>query len=467
MRVAGRKDQTLAVFGLGASGTATASALIEGGARVLAWDDSADARAAARIVLADPSVWDWPGISALVLSPGIPLTHPALHPVVAQARAAGRPVIGDIELLGETVSGATLVGITGTNGKSTTATLLGHILERAGRNVAIGGNLGPPALGLPALGDDGIYVLELSSYQLDLIDTTRFDIAVLLNIAPDHLDRHGGMDGYVAAKRRIFRRRAAGARQIAVIGRDDEMSNRVGIEVARDPGWRTVPVGIDRVFDRGVYVIDGRLFDGESASPDVPVANLRGIGTLPGSHNHQNAAAAFAAAGALGVDPAVIAEALTSYPGLPHRQETVARIGDIAYVNDSKATNGEAALRAIRSYERIYWIAGGLPKDDGLAAVLPELHRVRRAYLIGEAEDRFATEIGARAPISRCGTMERALATAHTDAQTDARTHAQPGGIVLLSPACASFDQWPSFGARGDAFRDRVRALAGPRRAAG
>ncbi len=463
MRVASRKDQTLAVLGLGSSGTATASALIEGGAQVLAWDDSADARAAARIALSDPGGWDWRAVSALVPSPGVPLTHPAPHPVVARARTAGCPVIGDIELLGETVSGATLVGITGTNGKSTTTALLGHVLVRAGLPVAVGGNLGPPALGLPALGDEGIYVLELSSYQLDLIVQTRFDIAVLLNITADHLDRHGGMDGYVAAKRRIFRKRAGGPGQTAVIGLDDEISNRLGIEIARDPDWRTIPIAVDKIADRGVYVIGGRLFDGASASPDIPVADLRGIQTLPGSHNHQNAAAAFAAASALGVDAAVIAEALASYPGLPHRQEMVARIGDVAYVNDSKATNGEAALRAIRSYDRIYWIAGGLAKADGLEAVLPELHRVRHAYLIGEAEDRFAAEIGDRIPTTRCGALDRALEAAHAGAQTDG----EPGGIVLLSPACASFDQWPSFGARGDAFRDRVRTLAGSREGAG
>ena len=463
MRVASRKDQTLAVLGLGSSGTATASALIEGGAQVLAWDDSADARGAARIALSDPSGWDWRAVSALVPSPGVPLTHPVPHPLVARARTAGCPVIGDIELLGETVSGATLVGITGTNGKSTTTALLGHVLVRAGLPVAVGGNLGPPALGLPALGDEGIYVLELSSYQLDLIVQTHFDIAVLLNITADHLDRHGGMDGYVAAKRRIFRKRAGGPGQTAVIGLDDEISNRLGIEIARDPDWRTIPIAVDKIADRGVYAIGGQLFDGASASPDIPVADLRGIQTLPGSHNHQNAAAAFAAASALGVDAAVIAEALESYPGLPHRQEMVARIGDVAYVNDSKATNGEAALRAIRSYDRIYWIAGGLAKADGLEAVLPELHRVRHAYLIGEAEDRFAAEIGDRIPTTRCGALDRALEAAHAAAQTDG----EPGGIVLLSPACASFDQWPSFGARGDAFRDRVRTLAGSGEGAG
>ncbi len=463
MRVTSRKDQTIAVLGLGRSGSATASALIEGGAQVLAWDDSADVRAASPIALADPCGWDWPGVAALVPSPGIPLSHPAPHPIVARARKAACPVIGDIELLGETVPGATLIGITGTNGKSTTTALLGHILEHAGRTVAVGGNLGPPALGLPVLGEGGIYVLELSSYQLDLIERVRFDIAILLNISADHLDRHGGMDGYVAAKRRLFRRRIGGCGQTAIIGLDDAISSGVCTETARDPGWHTVPVSVGRSLDHGVWVIDGRLFEATAVGPGTAVADLRGIETLPGAHNHQNAAAAFAAARAVGVSAADVAAALACYPGLPHRQETVARIRGIAYVNDSKATNGEAALRAIRSYERIYWIAGGLAKADGLAPVLPVLDRIRRAYLIGAAEDRFAAEIGVRVPTTRCGVLDRALAAAHADAQADGG----PGAVVLLSPACASFDQWPSFAARGDAFRERVRALAASRRETG
>lgn len=457
MRVTSRNDQTLGVFGLGISGIATTKALSEGGARVLAWDDSEAAREDARnqgVPLVDPAGWDWPSLSALVLSPGIPLTHPAPHPVVESARAADCPVIGDIELLGETVAGATLVGITGTNGKSTTTALLGHMLRHAGRSVAVGGNLGPPALGLPVLDSDGIYVLELSSYQLDLIDRTRFDLAILLNVSADHLDRHGGMDGYVAAKRRIFRDRENGG-QVAILGVDDKITNGVLIELAGNPGWRAIPIGVGQVFELGTYVVEGRLFYSGSPFPNDPVADLRPIETLPGTHNHQNAAAAFAAARVLGVEEELVVEALASYPGLPHRQETVARMGGVAYVNDSKATNGEAALRAIRGYERIYWIAGGLAKADGLNAILPELHRVRHAYLIGAAEDRFAAEIGDRVPVTRCGTLAQAVDVAHNDAQADD----EPGATVLLSPACASFDQWPSFGARGDAFRAQVRAL--------
>ena len=461
MRVAARKDQTLAVFGLGASGAAAAAALMEGGARVLAWDDSArarDAAAAAGIPLRNPAGWDWSGLAALVLSPGIPLHYPAPHPVAAAARKAGRPIVGDIELLAEAAPGATLVGITGTNGKSTTTALLGHILGSAGRPAAAGGNLGPPALSLPALGEGGVYALELSSYQLDLVDRARFDVAALLNVSIDHIDRHGGVEGYVAAKRRIFRDRADGAAQTAILGIDDRIADGVMIELSGRPGWRTVPVAVGRRMRSGFCAVEGRLFErGE------PIADLTGIESLPGAHNHQNAAVAAAAARTLGVDAPTVARALRSFPGLPHRQELVARIGEVAYVNDSKATNGEAALRAIRSYERIYWIAGGVAKAGGLGPVLPELHRVRRAYLIGEAEEGFADEIGGRVPARRCGGLDRALEAAHADAQADGA----PGATVLLSPACASFDQFPSFAARGDAFRDRVRRLAGTRRCGG
>ena len=452
MRIPSRSNQTLALFGLGSSGLATAGALRDSGAAVVAWDDAPASRreaAAAGIDLREPAAWEWPGLDALVLSPGVPLTHPEPHPVVLSARQADCPVIGDIELLGEAVPDARMVGVTGTNGKSTTTALLGHLLAEAGRTVAVGGNLGPPALSLPALGRDGIYVIECSSYQLDLIDRMRFDTAVLLNISPDHIDRHGDLAGYVAAKRRIFRDRPGGG-QVAIVGTDDDASRAVLAELEGRAGWRLVPIAVGRRVDGGVSVLDDTLFE-----DDRPVADLSRIDTLPGAHNHQNAAAAFAAARSLGLSRAEAAAALATYPGLPHRQETVAVIGGVRYVNDSKATNGEAARNALVCYRAIYWIAGGRPKADGLAAVLPELHRVRRAYLTGEAEAAFADEIGSRVPVERCGDLARALDAAHRDAQRERPA----GATVLLSPACASFDQWPSFAARGDAFRAAVESF--------
>ena len=452
MRIPARSNQTLALFGLGSSGLATADALRDSGAAVVAWDDAPASRraaAAAGIDLRDPAAWEWPGLDALVLSPGVPLTHPEPHPVVRSARRADCPVIGDIELLGEAAPDARMVGVTGTNGKSTTTALLGHLLAEAGRTVAVGGNLGPPALSLPALGREGIYVIECSSYQLDLIDRMRFDTAVLLNISPDHLDRHGDLAGYVAAKRRIFRDRPGGG-QVAIVGTDDAASRAVLSELEGRAGWCLVPIAVGRPVDGGVSVLGGTLFEDDRA-----VADLSRIDTLPGAHNHQNAAAAFAAARSLGLSRAEAAAALATYPGLPHRQETVAVIDGIRYVNDSKATNGEATRNALVCYGAIYWIAGGRPKADGLEAVLPELDRVRRAYLIGEAEAAFAEEIGGRVPVERCGDLARALEAAHRDAQRER----PPGATVLLSPACASFDQWPSFAARGDAFRSAAGSL--------
>ena len=451
-----RANQQLAVFGLGGSGLAAATALRRSGAGVLAWDDderSRRAAAAADVPLADLRGCDWSGLAALVLSPGVPLTHPAPHPVVAAARAAGCAVIGDVELLAEACPQATFAGITGTNGKSTTTALLGHILAASGRKVEIGGNLGPPALALTPLGTDGCYVLELSSFQLDLIHAARFDPAVLLNVTPDHLDRHGDIDGYVAAKRRIFRRRRGA--QTAVVGVDDEHGEALAAELEERPGWRVVRISSGRRLRRGVYALDGRLYDAADGRGPAKVADLRPIETLPGVHNRQNAAAAFAAARALGVAAAEAARHLPTYPGLPHRQETVATIGGVRYVNDSKATNGDAAARALACYRPIYWIAGGLAKADGLDAAVGHADRIRQAFLIGQAAERFARELDGRVAVTRAGDLASAVRAAHRLAQAEGLA----GAVVLLSPACASFDQWKDFAARGEAFRSLVREL--------
>lgn len=459
--VSTRRNQQLAVFGLSASGLAAARALRDGGAEVLAWDDDPskrDAAAAEGIAVADPAALDWRAFGGLVLSPGVPLTHPAPHPVVDLARSAACPIIGDIELLAEACPQATFVGVTGTNGKSTTTSLVGHVLAATGRKIAVGGNLGPPALGLERLDADGVYVLELSSYQLDLTAEARFDVAVFLNLTPDHLDRHGDMAGYFAAKRRIFRdRETASARpaQVAVVGVDDEYGVRLAHEMAGRRGWRTIPVSSARRLDRGVYALDGDLFDALEASVAKPACRLADIPALPGQHNWQNAAAAWAAARALGVGRRSIASALASFPGLAHRQELVGTINGIRYVNDSKATNAEATARAVGSYDNVYLIAGGLPKETGLDALRPHTGRLRHVFLIGDAAARFESELDGRASATRSGTLEAALRAAHRLAQSER----VPGAVVLLSPACASFDQWRDFEARGDAFRQKVRLL--------
>ncbi|MGB0630310.1 MAG: UDP-N-acetylmuramoyl-L-alanine--D-glutamate ligase [Alphaproteobacteria bacterium] len=453
--VTSRNSQHIAVFGLGASGRATAHALSAGGAAVTAWDDNADSRTEAaneNIALADPATLDWSGQDALILSPGVPLTHPEPHPAAQAALTAGKPVIGDIELLFENAGDATLIGVTGTNGKSTTSALIHHVLQSAGMAVQIGGNFGPPVLGLDPVDADDTVVLELSSYQLDLIDNAAFDVAVFLNLTPDHLDRHGDMDGYVAAKKRIFRN-SRGARQIAVIGVDDAHGTAIAAELSGRPGWVVIPVSAGQPADQGVSVIDGALSDRDGHGCDIS-----GIETLRGRHNWQNAAAAWAVARAQGIEPDVIAQAFGSFGGLPHRLEAVATIDGIRFVNDSKATNGEAASRALSSFDDIYWIAGGVAKEDGLSPALPCLDRVRHAYLIGQAAGEFESELTDHdVPVTVSGD----LATALRDAKTDASADGLAAPVVLLSPACASFDQYPNFARRGDHFRELVMASGG------
>ncbi|TVR98787.1 MAG: UDP-N-acetylmuramoyl-L-alanine--D-glutamate ligase [Rhodospirillales bacterium] len=446
--------QRYAVLGLGRSGLAAAAALTAAGKDVVAWDDSEPARAAAArqgVPLGPLAEHDLAEASALVLSPGIPHTHPAPHPVVRRAREAGVPVIGDVELLLRAIGGAKVVGITGTNGKSTTTALVGHILTAAGCSVAVGANIGVPALSLPALGPGGIYVLELSSYQLEITPSLACDIAVLLNVSPDHLDRHGGLDGYVAAKRLIFRGQQGNA--TAVVGVDDRFCRDVVAELRRRPGPRIVTVsGIGEVAG-GVYALGRRLFETRAGGAVHDVLDLDRAPALIGPHNAQNAAAALAVARALGVATEVATRAMCTFPGLPHRQERVAVIDGVTYVNDSKATNGDAAARALACYDYVYWIAGGRPKDDGLAAVMAELDHVRHAFLIGEAAERFAAELEGRVSVTITGTLDAAVAAA----RDRAARNGTPNPVVLLSPACASFDQFRDFEARGDAFRALVR----------
>ncbi|TVR83200.1 MAG: UDP-N-acetylmuramoyl-L-alanine--D-glutamate ligase [Rhodospirillales bacterium] len=446
--------QHFAVLGLGLSGLAAAAALTAAGKQVLAWDDSEPARSRADargVRLADLVDQDLESIAALVLSPGIPHTYPQPHPVVARARSKGLEVISDVELLLRTRQGAKVVGITGTNGKSTTTALVGHILTAAGLDVAVGANIGVPALSLPMLGEDGVYVLELSSYQLEITPSLTCDVAVLLNVSPDHLDRHGGMDGYLAAKRLIFRGQTG--RTTAVIGVDDRFTRSVFQAMAGQAGPRLVPVSSSGPVPGGIYAEGRRLFETQGGDRAISVLDLDQAPALVGAHNAQNAAAALAVARALGVATEVAIRAMCTFPGLPHRQERVAVIDGVTYVNDSKATNGDAAARALACYDQVYWIAGGRAKEDGLAAVMANLSRVRHAFLIGEAADRFAAELEGRVPVTVAGTLAAAVSSARNRiAQNGCR-----GSVVLLSPACASFDQFPNFEARGDAFRSLVK----------
>ncbi|MGZ8407536.1 MAG: UDP-N-acetylmuramoyl-L-alanine--D-glutamate ligase [Caulobacteraceae bacterium] len=452
-------ERRFAILGLGRSGLAAARSLLAAGKEVLAWDDDAAARdVAARedVPLVDLHCGELAGLSALVLSPGIAHTYPQPHPVVARARAQGCAIIGDIELLVRRHREASVVGVTGTNGKSTTTALIGHILKAAGRSVETGGNIGVPALELAPLDRGGIYVLELSSYQLELSPSLACQVAVLLNISSDHLGRHGGLDGYIAAKRRIFQRQPSSG--TAVIGADDRICRAIADEMMQRSGPNIVTISGRARTASGAFAQDGVLYE---AAGQAPVLDLHDVKTLPGEHNWQNAAAAFATVRALGVASEMAANAIKSFPGLPHRQEIVGRVGGVAYINDSKATNAEAAARALACYDKIYWIAGGRPKEGGLASVAPYLERVRHAFLIGEAAQAFAQELNGKVPVTLSGDLPHAVAAARLQAERNGG--ATPSGgqepVVLLSPACASFDQFSNFEARGDAFRALVEAI--------
>ncbi|WGD28778.1 UDP-N-acetylmuramoyl-L-alanine--D-glutamate ligase [Ancylobacter sp. WKF20] len=452
------KDRAVALFGLGGSGLATARALIAGGARVTAFDDSpasVEKAAAEGIPTGDLRALDWSDIAALVLAPGVPLTHPEPHWSVRLAQGAGVEVIGDIELfcrerrLG--LRRAPFAAITGTNGKSTTTALLAHLMKVGGRDVQIGGNFGPAILGLEPPKQGRVYVIECSSYQIDLAPSLDPAVGILLNLSPDHLDRHGTMEHYAAVKERLVAQVEAGG--TAVIGVDDPWCRAFADRVAAS-GKGLVRLSVLEKLEDGIY-LDGTDLVVAEGGRTVFTLPLAGIGSLRGSHNAQNAAAAFASARALGLAPEVIAVGIKSFPGLAHRMEQVRTIGNVLFVNDSKATNADAAERALVSFDNIYWIAGGKPKEGGIAPLAPLFPRVKKAYLIGVAAEDFAATLGDGVPHEMSGTLEVAVASAARDAASAGLDHA----VVLLSPACASFDQFRNFEVRGDAFRALVAAL--------
>jgi UDP-N-acetylmuramoylalanine--D-glutamate ligase len=459
---AGKK---VAVFGLGGSGLASASALLAGGADVVAYDDDAASVAkanAAGIPTADLRHVDWSRIASLVLAPGVPLTHPAPHWVVALAQKAGVEVIGDIELFcrerRRRAPDAPFVAITGTNGKSTTTALIAHLAASAGLDAQLGGNIGTAILSLaPPQPNDvkplRVHVIECSSYQIDLAPSLDPSIGILINLSEDHLDRHGTMDHYAAVKERLV----AGVPKegTAIVGVDDEWCQKIADRLAQ-AGKHVVRISVRRGLNDGLFVENGAIMRA-SETATKKIAKLGGIGSLRGLHNAQNAACTTAAALALGLDPPAIQAGLRSFPGLAHRMEEVGRRGAVLFVNDSKATNADSAAQALACFDDIFWIAGGKPKTGGIESLRGFFPRIRKAYLIGEAAQEFAATLGVAAPHEMTGTLDKALASAARDAQASG-AH-EP--VVLLSPACASFDQYRNFEIRGDAFRDLVRALPG------
>jgi UDP-N-acetylmuramoylalanine--D-glutamate ligase len=453
---AGKK---VGVFGLARSGTACAEALRLGGAEVFAWDDQAKSVEKAKadgLPVGDLKAFDFKTLDTLVLSPGVPLTHPKPHWTVEKAKAAGIEIIGDTEVFQRelTGSGAKLVAITGTNGKSTTTALTGHLFQSAGRDCDVGGNIGKAVFLLRQAVKDRIYVLELSSFQIDLMPSLRPDAGILTNITPDHLDRHGTIENYVDVKARMFARQGAG--DTAIVGVDENW----GEDIVRSmkTGARVVPVSVERKLANGLSAPDGVLTESQGGR-DVATLDLRQLPALKGRHNWQNAAMAYAAGRALGLTLDEIRQGLMSFGGLAHRMQEIGRLDGIAFINDSKATNADAAAKALASFDDIYWIAGGIAKAGGITPLASFFPKIKRAYLIGEAADDFARTIGNKAPFEKTGTLDRAVEAAARDAAKAGNRNA----VVLLSPACASFDHYPNFEVRGDAFGKAVAAVPGIR----
>lgn len=450
----GRK---VALFGLGGSGIATAHSLVAGGAEVIAWDDNGESIARAEgesLAVADLSKQDWSDLAALILAPGVPLTHPRPHRVVDLAHGAGLEIIGDIELFARerarAAPDAPMIAITGTNGKSTTTALIGHIVSASGRNAQIGGNIGKAILSLDPPAQGRVHVIECSSYQIDLAPSLAPTAGILLNLAPDHLDRHGDMDRYAAIKERLVAH--AGS---AIVGVDDRWSKAIadGLEKA---GGKVIRISTAGPVENGYWAQGGSLFGMRDGEPRE-LLSLDGIESLRGRHNAQNALAALAACLEIGMSLDEISQGMASFPGLAHRMERVGQAGDVVFVNDSKATNADAAATALASYDRIYWIAGGLAKEGGIASLEPLFGRIAKAYLIGEAAPAFAATLGAQVAYEIAGTLDRAVALAAADASGDDAGER----VVLFSPACASFDQFRNFEVRGDAFRQAVHAVDG------
>lgn len=438
------KDKHIAVLGLGRTGLATARALQNAGAHVALWDDVEAARNGLQVQ--DLNTADWTQFDALIPSPGIPTKNA----IIQAAKRAGVPVFGDLEVFQRaraTLPPHQVVVVTGTNGKSTTTALLAHLLAHAGRPTAMGGNIGAAVMGLDSLPREGVYVLEASSYQLEQSVSVAADIAILLNITPDHLDRHGGFDGYRAAKAHVFAMQHA--EQVAILGADDEPCRQIA-DTLKDR--RLIKISTKRPIPCGVYVLNGKLID-DMRGHAVEIASQENWPALQGEHNAQNVAAAAAAARVLGLSAQAIADGLATYQALPHRMEPLGTYQGVMFINDSKATNAEACVKAVSAFDRVHWILGGIAKSGTLGPLEDVLPHVAKAYLIGEAEALYAGLLQNKVTFERCGTLDKAVALA--------AQNAKPGEVVLLSPACASQDQYRDYAERGEHFRSLFQDLEG------
>ena len=450
-------DKNVALFGLGGSGLVTARALMAGGAKVSAFDDNPDTVAKAQkegITTADLRQCNFQEFEVLVLAPGVPLTHPKPHWSVELAKAAGVPVVGDIDLFcrerQKIAPNSELIAITGTNGKSTTTALISHVLKSAGRKVEMGGNIGRAVLDFDALEDDTIFVVEVSSYQIDLAPGINASIGILLNLSPDHLDRHGDMENYAAIKERLVAKSSR-----AIVGVDDDYCRKIVSRLSQSDVLVT-PISVHDELENGIFAVGQKLFEVKEGAKSL-IADLTGIGSLRGFHNAQNACVAWKTCREVGLSSEEIQVGFESFPGLIDRMEELGKVGDVLIINDSKGTNADATDMALGSFEHIYWIAGGLAKEGGIEPLRQHFSKVEKAYLIGEAAPVFAGTLGEDVDYEISGTLDKAL----SHAIDDALRGKVKNPVILMSPACASFDQFPSYAVRGEVFRELVGQIDG------
>ncbi|MFN7038552.1 MAG: UDP-N-acetylmuramoyl-L-alanine--D-glutamate ligase [Alphaproteobacteria bacterium] len=454
------QNKRVSVYGLGKTGAAAIRSLIAGGAQVIAWDDDPIKRAnwlnniiSENIIqnfdkiLTDLSSENWKKIDILLLTPGIPLEYPEPHPIVKFANSINCPIISDVELLYQTCFDCKYIGITGTNGKSTTTSLIGHIFKQNSYKCEIGGNIGIPVLELEPLSNDAAYILEVSSYQLDMLKEVRFNTAILLNITPDHLEYHNNIENYTKAKMKIFANHQEG--DSIIISIDNDITFKVFNEIKESTDAVIIPISTDQIIKGGVTVIENDLYDFTDLNKSEPVIyKIDNTKNLAGKHNKENIAAAYAACLNYIQDPNSIISGINSFRGLAHRMEFLGEINNMRFINDSKATNADAAEKALLTYDNIYWIIGGLSKEGGISDLKKYFTKIKHAFLIGQAQDEFAKTLDGSVQFTKSGNLEQAFKDAVSLAEKDNNT-----ANILLSPACASWDQWQSFEARGEGFR--------------
>ncbi|MBP02399.1 MAG: UDP-N-acetylmuramoyl-L-alanine--D-glutamate ligase [Rhodospirillaceae bacterium] len=444
-------NKAVLVVGYGTTGIATAAALHKSGANVFIWDDDHSKKADAQkkaFQIFDENTCDLNELEAIIWSPGIPHTYPSPHPLAKKVLSSGHVLRCDIDLLAETQADAFFIGITGTNGKSTTTALTQHILKSAKRTTEVGGNFGIAALDLKPLKNGAYYILELSSYQLELCPKLSCNIAVLLNITPDHLERHNGIKGYINSKKRLLQNQTNSA--LKVIVNNDTHTNQI-INKYRKEKKNIIEVSCNKDLEDGIVISDGFLIDRKWNTNEI--IDLKNYACLPGQHNWLNAGAAYAITKSIGVSSKIISSAFSTFSGLNHRQELIGKSRKVTFINDSKATNANATLYAMNCYNNIYWIAGGIPKDDGIEPLKPLLHRVAHAFLIGQSTSRFAKTLEQEnVKFSICKNLYEATVQAGRQAEKDEL----PEPVVLLSPASASFDEFKDFEERGNHFRQII-----------